>query len=205
MPDFSKYSNYDEKTSFSGVTFGANAPVLEVEQNELQQIADTKIKRLTDIIGSCVHPMSDGDVSFNPSTKVLTLTKCVVIAHGFTAFISSANITMSASNKVAYVKLEEKTVTGAQNLKEYGNTQGGSTSNTIYDSRVGTETSRRRLIEVTLMCSNALPGDTDTVHYAPIGTYEGNEFVPEFVMNSLTDLGMIVQDGALCYVFDDGN
>lgn len=56
MPDFSKYSNYSEKESFSGVTYGANSPVLEVEQNEMQQIQDTKFKRLTDIIGSCVHP-----------------------------------------------------------------------------------------------------------------------------------------------------
>ncbi len=202
MPDFSKYSNYSEKTSFSGVTFGANAPVLEVEQNELQEIQDTKFKRLTDIIGSCVHPMSDGDVTFN-SSKVLTLTNCVAIAHGFSAYISSASVTMSSSNNIAYVKLEEKTVNGGTSLKEYGNTAGGSTSNTIYDSRVGTETSRRRLIAVTLMCGSSLPSDTDTIHYAPVGTYNGEEFVPEFVMNSFTDLGLVVQDGALCYVYDD--
>ena len=114
MPDFSKYSNYDEKTSFSGVTFGANSPVLEVEQNELQQIQDTKFKRLTEILGSCVHPLSNGSVAFNSDTNKLTLTNCVAIAEGFSAFINSAEVTMSGTNKVAYVKLEEITVKGSE-------------------------------------------------------------------------------------------
>lgn len=205
MPDFSKYSNYSEKESFSGVTYGANSPVLEVEQNEMQQIQDTKFKRLTDIIGSCVHPLSNGSVSFNSSTKVLTLTNCVVIAHGFSAFISSASVTLSTTNKNAYVKLEEKTVNGATALKEYGNTAGGSTSNNIYDSRVGTETTRRRLIAVTLSAGSSVPADTDTITYAPVGELVDGEFVAEYVMNSMTDLGMTVQNGMLCYTFDDGN
>lgn len=205
MPDFSKYSNYNEQTSFSGVTFGANSPVLEVELNEVQQIEDTKFKRLTDIIGDCVHPMSDGGVSFNTSTKVLTLTNCVVIAHGFSAFISSATVTLSATNKYAYVKMEQKTANGDTALKAYGNTAGSSISNPIYDSRVGTETTRRRFIAVTLSAGSSVPANTDTITYAPIGELVDGEFVAEYVMNSMTDLGMTVQNGMLCYTFDDGN
>lgn len=205
MPDFSKYSNYNEQTSFSGVTFGANSPVLEVELNEVQQIEDTKFKRLTDIIGDCVHPMSNGGVSFNASTKVLTLTNCVVIAHGFSAFISSATVTLSATNKYAYVKMEQKTVNGATALKAYGNTAGASISNPIYDSRVGTETTRRRFIAVTLSAGSSIPANTDTITYAPVGELVDGEFVAEYVMNSMTDLGMTVQNGMLCYTFDDGN
>lgn len=203
MPDFTKYSNYNEKTSFSGVTFGANSPVLEVEQNELQQIQDTKFKRLTEILGSCVHPLSDGSVVFNSGTNKLTLTNCVAIAEGFSAFINSAEVTMSGANKVAYVKLEETTVKGNNTLKEYGITTGGNISNPIYDTRVGAETTRRRLIAVTLMAGASLPSDTPTIKYAPVGEISGGEFIPEFVMNSFTDLGMIVENGVICYVYDD--
>lgn len=204
MPDFSKYSNYNEQTSFSGVTFGANSPVLEVELNEVQQIEDTKFKRLTDIIGDCVHPMSDGGVSFNASTKVLTLTNCVVIAHGFSAFISSATVTLSATNKYAYVKMEQKTANGATALKAYGNTAGASISNPIYDSRVGTETTRRRFIAVTLSAGSSIPANTDTITYAPVGEYDGSDFVPEFAIDSLVDLGLCLNDdGEMCVVYDD--
>ena len=191
MPDFSKYSNYNEQTSFSGVTFGANSPVLEVELNEVQQIEDTKFKRLTDIIGDCVHPMSDGGVSFNASTKVLTLTNCVVIAHGST-------------NKYAYVKMEQKTANGDTALKAYGNTAGASISNPIYDSRVGTETTRRRFIAVTLSAGSSVPANTDTITYAPVGEYDGSDFVPEFAIDSLVDLGLCLNDdGEMCVVYDD--
>lgn len=204
MPDFGKYTNYSEKTSFSGVVYGANSPVLEVEQNEMQAIQDTKFKRLTDIIGSCVHPMSDGGVFYNKDTKVLTLKNCVVIAHGFSAFISSATVTLSATNKVAYVKLEEKTVKGDAALKEYGNTAGGSTSNPIYDSRVGTETSRRRVILVTLTAGSSIPADSNTINYAPVGTLEGAEFIPEFAIDSLVDLGFSVnENGEMCVTYEE--
>lgn len=204
MPDFSKYSNYNEKTSFSGVTFGANSPVLEVELNEAQQIEDTKFKRLTDIIGDCVHPMSNGDVSFNEATKVLTLTNCVVIAHGFSAFISSATVTLSATNKFAYAKLEEKTANGGTALKEYGNTSGAPTSNPMVDSRIGVETTRRRFIAVTLIAGASVPNNTDTVCYAPIGELVGSEFIPEFAIDSLVDLGFSVnEDGEMCVTYED--
>lgn len=204
MPDFSKYSNYDEKTSFSGVTFGANSPVLEVEQNELQQIQDTKFKRLTEILGSCVHPLSDGSVSFNSGTNKLTLTNCVAIAEGFSAFINSAEITMSRTNKVAYVKLEEITVKGNNTLKEYGVTTGGNVSNPIYDTRVGAETTRRRLIAVTLMAGASLPSNSSTIKYAPVGEISDGEFIPEFVVDSYVDLGLSVNsDGELCVVYDE--
>lgn len=204
MPDFSKYSNYNEQTSFSGVTFGANSPVLEVELNEMQQIEDTKFKRLTDIIGDCVHPMSNGSVEFNASTKVLTLTNCVVIAHGFSAFISSATVTLSATNKYAYVKMEQKTVNGETALKAYGNTAGAPISNPVYDTRVGTETTRRRLISVTLSAGTSIPANTDTITYAPVGELVGNDFISEFAIDSLVDLGFSVNDdGEMCITFDE--
>jgi len=51
----------------------------------------------------------------------------------------------------------------------------------------------------------SVPADTDTITYAPVGELVDGEFVAEYVMNSMTDLGMTVQNGMLCYTFDDGN
>ena len=204
MADFTKYSNYNEETSFSGVIFGANAPVLEVEMNELQEINDTKFSRLSNIVGSCVHPLSNGSVSYNPTTKVLTLTNCVVVIDSFSAFIDSATVTLSATKKYAYLKLEEKTVTGASTLKRYGNTAGSVISNPIYDSRLGHETTRRRIIVVTIIAGNSIPANSDTIKYVPIGELSNSEFIAEYVINTITDLGFSVnEDGELCVVYDE--
>ena len=205
MADFTKYSNYNEETSFSGVTFGANAPVLEVEVNELQEINDTKFKRLTNIIGSCVHPMSNGNISYNGTTKVLTLTNCVAIVDGYSVFIDSATVTLSAANKYAYLKLEEKTVNGTSTLKRYGNTNGSVISNPIYDARLGHETTRRRIIVVTIYAGSSVPSDSDAVKYIQIGELNSDaEFIAEYAVDTLTDLGFSVnEDGELCVVYDD--
>lgn len=202
MADFTKYSNYNERESFSGVTFGANAPVLEVELNEVQQIADTKIKRLMSAIGSSVIPMSNGSISFKDST--LTISNCVVTYAGFSAFIQSAKVSISGSNKYAYIKLEEKTVSGGNTLKEYGNTAGSTTPNTIIDSRSGgVETSKRRVIEVTLLAGASVPNDTDSIKYVAVGEISNDEFVFTTVKDSAEDLGFSIVDGALCVTYDD--
>ena len=204
MPDFSKYSNYNEQTSFSDVVFGANSPVLEVELNELQQIADTKFKRLTDIIGGCIHPMTNGYVKFYPSTKYLELANCVVVANGFFGFLSSLRVHLSATLKYAYVKMQQKTVDGTTDLKAYGSSSAVSIPNPIYDSRVGAETSRRRLIEVTLVAGSSIPANTDTTTYVLIGELVGDEFIPESVLPSLTDFGVTLKSaGEMCIVYDE--
>ena len=38
MPNFDKYSNYNENAGVSGVVFGSGANVLEVEMNEMQKV-----------------------------------------------------------------------------------------------------------------------------------------------------------------------
>ena len=56
MPDFSKLTNYAKNSGFSEVVFGAQAPVLEVELNELQEIINTKMQYLCSFIGTSVFP-----------------------------------------------------------------------------------------------------------------------------------------------------
>lgn len=191
MPDFSKYSNYTEQTAFSGIRFGANAPVLEVELNELQQILDTKLKRMSLFMGNTVFAMSNGSINFDTTTKVLTLTNCVAVAYGLTALIPSASVTLSDENTVAYIKVEEVDVTHESPLTEYGNTEGAVISNPIIDTRVGVETSRRRAIKYVVKAGNILPKtiEADTCQYVQIGVLskDTNEFV-------LTNLGGTISD-----------
>nr|DAO15483.1 MAG TPA: protein of unknown function (DUF4815) [Caudoviricetes sp.] len=202
MPDFSKYSNYSERKAFNGVVFGANAPVLEVELNEVQQIADTKFKRMMGVIGNSVIPMSNGSISFSGNT--LTLTNCVVMSSGFSAFIKSSSVELSSTNKYAYIKLEEKVFDGKATIKEYGNTAGVNTSNTMVDNRVGAETSRRRIVLVTMVAGASVPSGTDTTSYVVIGELsKDNNFVFTAVKDSIEDLGVSVVDGALCVTFEE--
>ena len=81
MASFDKYSNYNENTSFSGVVFGSEKPVLEVELNELQQIFNTKLSRLiTALLGtSSIAFLENSDVSYNSSMKLARVQNCIVI------------------------------------------------------------------------------------------------------------------------------
>lgn len=202
MADFSKYSNYDEKSSFSSVVFGKNAPVLEVEMNELQQIVGTKLSRITNAIGDGIIPLANDSISF--SANVLTLKDCVVIdKDGYTVFISNISITMSATNKYAYIKINETDATFNTSLKEYGNTSGLSTPNTIKDSRAGVETSRRKVLTYTLMVGNSVPSDTASNKYVYVGEITNGSFVFGGEICPFSDLGLVVDsEGHICQIHD---
>ena len=201
MADFNKYTNYSEKTSFDGVIFGANAPVLEVEMNEVQEIVDSKVKKITNAFGNCVIPIEDGTVAFSEGN--LSVKKCVIFSNGFTAFVPSASVALTGGSPIAYFALERKEVTHSSTLKEYGNTHAGTISNPIRDSRVGKETSRRYVITVTIKSGNSLPKDSATVKNVPIGTLDPvNGFVPEFVTNPISDFGFSVHNGMACVTYE---
>lgn len=202
MPDFSRRSNYSENESFDSVRFGANAGVLEVEMNEVQDITRTKVKRIHDAIGAGVYASSNGSISFNESTKVLTLTNCVAISGGLSVTIPSKQVTLSATNKCAYVKLEfADNITYGDTLKAYGDTGGANVSNTIKDSRSSEETSRRGIVKFTLTAAASVPANTDSVTYAPIGTLETDgKFYPDH--EDADDTGLVVRDGQVCQTYN---
>ena len=183
MSSFDKYSNYTEDTSFSSVVFGAEKPVLEVELNELQQIIDSKIKRITGVLGSCIVPLSNGSISYSSSAKKLTISKCVIITEsGLTAFIDYLYVSISAGE--VYIKVQEIEVDSTSILKEYGNTDGNTITNTIIDSRFNMETTKRKIVVYTIMNGSAVPSDTDTEKYVRVGKLYGTTFTP----NSITGI-----------------
>lgn len=180
MPDFNKYSNYDEKTSFSEIIAGAGAPLLEVEWHELQQIINTKFSRLLKVLGSGVFPLSDTSISLNGST--LTLTNCIILEDtGLTAYVESASVSISNGQK-AYFKVENPVKTGNDQLKKYGNTAGDNTTNTMIDSRTPVETSRRKVVVYTLMAGASVPANTATTRYVVVGSVKDGKFVEETSM-----------------------
>lgn len=180
MPDFSHYTNYAKNSGFSEVVFGAQAPVLEVELNELQEIINTKMQYLCSFIGTSVFPVNNGGIDFNAETLTLTITNCVVMCNGLFAFIPSASVVLSDENKVAYIRLLRKMVDRYSALKEYGVVSGDPIQNTIMDTRVGVETSRRFITEVSLSASATVPSkpDDEVVEYIKVGTLAGGPSVP---------------------------
>lgn len=181
MPDFTHESNYSEETSFSQIVFGSSAPVLETEMNELQEIIRTKFKYLSQLFGFNSGVIYGGSVSL--SENIVTVSNCYVFSgSGLFAYINSASVEVSQENCNVYVTLTENTITGNDTIKSYGNTEGSIITNPIYDSRLGVETSRRKVITYTLSASSVVPNDSGTVS---IGTFdsENQKFNPTYALN----------------------
>lgn len=175
--NFNKDSNYNENESFSRVLFGSEAPLLEVELNELQQIITTKFSRLIKMFGQGVYGLADN--SFAYASGTLTVTNAVIIQNdGMTAYVQSASAAV-ANGARAYFRLEEATATASDTLKAYGNTAGSNVTNTIQDSRSSAETSRRKVIKYTLMSGASVPSDTSQYKYVSVGYVNGGNFVEE--------------------------
>lgn len=179
MASFDKYSNYREDTSFSSVVFGAEKPVLEVELNELQQILNTKFSRFLKGFRSGVIPLSSDSITFSTSSLTLTVKDCIILdGSGLTAYISSASVVMSTTNRRAYFALQEVDVDSNSELKSYGNTSGAVVTNLIIDNRLSVETTRRKAVTYTLMSSQNVPTNTDTIKYVLVGSYISSVFTP---------------------------
>lgn len=206
MGNFDKYSNYNENTSFSSIVHGADKPVLEVEMNEMQQIVNTKVARIVKAIGACVLPLADTSLVFDKGTKVLTVADSIIYADGgLTAYVKSAQVTLSNTNKCAYFKVEEVTATMNTELKEFGNTAGAKVTNTIKDNRSPIETTRRKVVQYTLMSGASVPENTTTVKYVGVGTFnvDLNSFVDEKA-TSIADLGLSVNEsGEMCVTYEE--
>lgn len=175
MADFNKYSNYNENTSHSSVVFGADAPLLEVELNEMQQIVNTKLARLIkSILGtSSVAFLEDSSVTYSSSTKLARVQNCLVVTdNGLMALIEDTTVGVTSTNKYLYVKIQEETKTSADSLRKYGNTIGSVVTNTIKDSRSPVETTRRKVVTWTLQSGSSVPADTETTKYVKVGTFD---------------------------------
>lgn len=196
MPDFNKYSNYSSRTAFSSVVFGAQAPVLEVELNEVQDIFSYKLGLLSLLIGDSIIIPTSGSVNYDINTMELSVTNCVAVSGGLITLIHHDSVVMSQDNTIAYLRLTERTVSSEDTLTEYGKVGGGIIENPIIDPRVGVETSRRKVITYTLGCSNVMPVNTpgSSIVFVKVGELvaiendeEGNPVAPGTLGFSVTN------------------
>lgn len=140
MPDFTRHSNFDKDANFGSVKFGADAPLLETELNELQDIQNYKRRELLrKMFDNCILEL--GNISYVNHNLVIENTSFLI--DGELIYINNVNIPISLGQSF-YIKLDEKVLTHLDDIKEFGNEHSNSTiPNNIVDSRVGAETSRR--------------------------------------------------------------
>lgn len=147
MSSFDKYTNYDKGVGVSGVIFGADKPVLEVEMNELQEIQNYKLSNaLRKFIGNGVSDKS----KINYETGTLTLKDCSFIVDGYIINCKDVNYKCDTTAKI-YLQVWEEDVDYKQILKEEGYDLSNETkTNYFKDSRSPQETSKRKVVKYTL-------------------------------------------------------
>lgn len=148
---FSKNSNFNEKANFTGVKFGENKPVLEVELNELQDIQNQHREDLVrDIVLNGFTALTNIEVSTN---GVKFLEETVVYVNGFRLIIPKNRIIAlpsisrrkrSATINNITLEVWEDTLLSIDTLHEYGGDGNNDIPNHIIDSRYPVETTRRR-------------------------------------------------------------
>ena len=151
MGSFDIYTNYNNTAGVSGVVFGANKGVLEVELNEMQEISKHQLRNFVkNIIGNGI---TDTDKITYANGEVTIADGCSFIVDG--NIINCTGLSVSASDgDTVYLQIWEDTVSFGDTLKVEGNQQESSTiPNWIKDSRGEDETTRRLVLKYTLATS----------------------------------------------------
>jgi hypothetical protein len=161
---FTSYSNFNENANYSTIKFGSDALMLEVELNEMQNILENKIKTfLIDRVGNGFY----GDTStLTYAAGTLTLSNAKAILNGYMINISSLSIAL-AEGQTAYLDVWQEDVTYQSTIKLYGNQQEtNNVTNSIKDSRVSEETTRRIQTQYNIVKTTGVSGHS----YLPIAT-----------------------------------
>lgn len=174
MASFDKYSNYKDNAGVSGVVFGAEKPLLEVELNEMQEVQKTMLRRaIKNILGDGVTDISKV-VYEGGALKIKE--GCSLAVDGYLVQCTGLSISASAGETV-YLQVWEDTATYGDTLKTEGNQQSSSAvTNFIKDNRSQAETSRRKVVKYTLAKT------TDSAkHNLKIATIESNGYMTKQV------------------------
>lgn len=170
MAIFDKQSNFNKEANFSSVVIGADAPVLEVELNEMQEIQRERLRTTLKAL-FLDGVKGTGDYTYTPQTSNLTVRNELVIIQGEILEITECNVTAREGDTL-YVEVWEEIVTCNDQIPKYGNTSSSEyIENYLIDSRVGVETSRRK--QVRFLISNKKPS---TRPYIILGRVQNNTF-----------------------------
>lgn len=179
MSDFTRISNHNPHANFKSVRIGADAPVLEVELNELQDIAEQRTK---DLISTYFGDGLNGqqDITYDVPTRTVTINGGGALVQGNTIKITTLNVEASHGD-IVYLKVWEQTVSFNDPIYYLGNVQEHRLlENTLIDDRVGKETSRRIQVQYDLVTDNSDPNAT----YLEIGRVEETTFVVTATLKS---------------------
>lgn len=156
MGDFSVLSNYNKKSGFKSVRIGSDAPVLETELNELQEIADHKMNNfIKHFIGNGLSSLAN--ITYDNDTSTLNIRDNFAFVDGYLVQISSLSVKLEEGQK-AYLQVWEDTVTCHDALKLYGNEQETTLlDNYLLDDRINEETSRRIQVKYNLVNNCSTP------------------------------------------------
>ena len=153
MPDFSKGSTFNQDANFQGVKFGADAPLLETELNELQDIqTEARADIIRDTIPSGFVQLGelDFDYMLNNENCVKLKTDSVAYVNGYKIKIPKDTIIdigrapeIDAREDLLFLEVWKEEVTKDSSLTVAGGEGQASITNAILDPRVGQETSRR--------------------------------------------------------------
>jgi hypothetical protein len=183
---FSITDRYNVEKAFSQVVFPDDAPLMEVDLNEMQKILKSRTLSLVQSV------MTNGFVNKPTMTYAgsnLTVPPDTFVINGQLITLTENMTISAASGETVYLAVWEQTVAYNTTLKKGGNQSGGSTiSNTdIFDARVNEETSRRVQVQVQLVKSTA---DTSKA-YLNVASF------PSGVMTDLRDFSILNVTGKI--------
>lgn len=150
MASFDKYSNYKDNAGVSGVVFGAEKPILEVEMNEVQEVQKSMLRKaIKNLMGDGITDLSK-IVYEGGAVKVKE--GCALAVDGY--MVESTGLSLTASSGTVYLQVWEETATYSDTLKEEGNQQDSvNVANWFKDNRSDAETSRRKVVKYNLASS----------------------------------------------------
>lgn len=182
MASFDKYTNYKNNAGVSGVVFGADKTVLEVELNEMQEIEKFGLRNmLAKIVGDGITDRSKLTYD-NGAVKIAS--GCGLLVNGILVNCSGLSLTMSSG--IAYLQVWEETVSYSDTLKKDGNQQDTDTvTNWAKDDRSDVETSRRKVVKYTLATSQK--SDANNIAIASVASGVMTKLVNEVNLTNLTN------------------
>lgn len=168
MAIFENINPFNKDANFSSIRIGADAPVLEVELNEMQLIQRERLRSTTKAL---INEGVKGTGSYSYRDNLLTITNELVMLDGEVLNIPHATLSVREGEEV-YVEVWEEEKTFLDNIYKHGSSHTTEKiPNYLLDGRIGEETSRR--IQVRYRVTTTPTKETKLL----LGYVEHNNFI----------------------------
>lgn len=168
MAIFENINPFNKDANFSSIRIGADAPVLEVELNEMQLIQRERLRSTTKAL---INEGVKGTGSYSYRDNLLTITNELVMLDGEVLNIPHATLSVREGEEV-YVEVWEEEKTFLDDIFKHGSSHTTEKiPNYLLDGRIGEETSRR--IQVRYRVTTTPTKETKLL----LGYVEHNNFI----------------------------